>query len=305
MRERAVLFGRDLSLIGVLTKNERRDSPGKQSPTGVVILSAGLDHHVGPNRIYVKLARRLAEMGFVVFRFSFSGIGDSGPRRDKRPADESMIDETQQAMNWLADQAGVERFVAVGLCNGAGAAFRIATLDRRVRGAVLINPPPPETSRDELMGRSYYWDRALFSTRSWKKLFLGKSAYREILRLTGLKLKNRLRPDYAQNSANAEIIEELTRSFRFIQEQKTQMVIIGTDDVTGYNYLWEFMRKEYTALKNSGLLSRRTLNGTDHVVTTLAGQESLLTLISEWMVKKFGGMCLLTLLSVLKTGLEV
>jgi hypothetical protein len=94
VKESAAVFGRDRSLIGVLSE---RGTTGlnEDSKTGVLLLSSGLDHHVGPNRVYVKLARRLADNGMPVFRFGFSGIGDSGPRKDKLPAAESVIDETR------------------------------------------------------------------------------------------------------------------------------------------------------------------------------------------------------------------
>lgn len=288
MREHAILFGRDRSLVGVLTENRVDGLSGERDPVCVLLLSSGLDHHVGPNRIYVKLARRVADIGFPVFRFSFSGIGDSGPRRDKLPASESVIDETQQAMDFLAQQKGIDRFIAIGLCNGAAAAFQIAALDRRIRGAVLINPPVPEISREELNRHSYYWNHALFNPNSWKRLLLGRSFYREILRSVGSKLKNRILPSHIHSGPNAGIVSELSNSFRFMQEHKTQVIVIDSDEVTGDHYFREFMRKEYASLKDSGLLSTRVLDGADHVVTPLASQECLLKLISEWIVERFG-----------------
>lgn len=288
VREHAILFGRDRSLVGVLTENQIADFPGQHDVTGVLLLSTGLDHHVGPNRIYVKLARQLAVMGFPVFRFSFSGIGDSGPRKDKLPATKSVVDEIQQAMDCLDHLKGIKQFIAIGLCFGAASAFRIATVDRRVKGAVLINPPVPETSQSELIRQhSYYWHGALLNLRSWKRLLLFKSAYRRILQSVGLKLMKWLWPNYVQNSEHAEIINELTKSFRSIREQKIQLLIIGSDDVGGDHYLREFMGKEYVSLKDAGLLSSKTLDGTDHTVTPLASQRCLLRIISEWTAEKF------------------
>ncbi len=87
MKEHALLLGKDRSLVGILTENGDADFPGKNELTGVLLLNAGLIHHIGPSRIYVKIARMLASMGFIVLRFDFSGIGDSGPRKDKLPVD--------------------------------------------------------------------------------------------------------------------------------------------------------------------------------------------------------------------------
>ena len=154
MKEHAVVFGRDRSLVGVMTENGTGNVSANDNITGVLLLTAGLDHHVGPNRIYVKLARRLAAMGCVVFRFGFSGTGDSGPRRDKLPASQSVIDETQLAMDYLERLMGVKWFILIGLCSGAIAAFRVAVADSRVRGAVLLNPQALSTVQTELLRRS-------------------------------------------------------------------------------------------------------------------------------------------------------
>jgi pimeloyl-ACP methyl ester carboxylesterase len=288
MREHAIQFGRDRSLVGILTENQIANFSGKHDLTGILLLSTGLDHHVGPNRIYVKLARQLTAAGFSVFRFSFSGIGDSGPRRDKLPASESMIDETQQAMDYLERLKGIEQFIVIGLCNGAAAAFRVAAVDRRVRGAVLINPPAPATPQTELTRQhSYYWQGALFSLRSWKRLLFWQSAYQSIFQSVALKVKRLLLPSYFQNSEHARIINELTKCLQYFREQKIQLLILGSDDIWGDQYLREFTRKEYNSLKDAGLLSAKTLKGTDHLFTPLESQKRLLRLISEWMGEKF------------------
>jgi hypothetical protein len=291
MRELAVSLGKDCSLVGILTENENSNEFEENARKGVLLLNAGLIHHIGPNRIYVKMARLLASMGFVVMRFDFSGIGDSGVRTDKLPAFKSVIEETQQVMDWFTQQKGVKQFIAIGLCHGAEVAFEIATIDHRVKGAVLINPPAPETvntSGPDLMRQhSYYWHGALLNLRSWKRLLLLQSAYGSMLRSVGIKVQKWFRHNYVQNSAHAEIISQLANCFRSIREQKTQLVIITTDYVGGDHYLREFMKKEYTFLKKSGLLSTKTLDGADHVVTPLASQECLLRLVSEWMAEKF------------------
>jgi alpha/beta superfamily hydrolase len=81
MNEEAVHFGSLGSLIGIVTSAARRNNEDKP---GVVLLNPGIVHRVGPGRIYVKIARALAEQGFTVLRFDFSGIGDSSVRLDNR-----------------------------------------------------------------------------------------------------------------------------------------------------------------------------------------------------------------------------
>ncbi len=73
MIEKIALFGESRNLVGVITQ----PGDGPAPDFAFVLLNAGVIHHVGPNRINVKLARRLADSGFTVMRFDLSGIGDS------------------------------------------------------------------------------------------------------------------------------------------------------------------------------------------------------------------------------------
>src|SRR5438045_1954876 len=96
MREEAVLFGEFRSLVGIVTE------PTTQHPhlarQAVILLNPGIVHRVGPGRIYVKIARALAKMGFVILRFDLSGIGDSAVRHDNLRFEKSAGRETHEAM---------------------------------------------------------------------------------------------------------------------------------------------------------------------------------------------------------------
>lgn len=138
MRERAFTFGPDGILVGILTEPD----PGSvaQGAPGHVILNSGILHRVGASRIYVQVARALAEQGFTTLRFDFSGVGDSGTRKDTLPIEERFVRETQEALDYLADVKGLERFVLGGLCSGADGAFWAALADERVVGVWQIDP---------------------------------------------------------------------------------------------------------------------------------------------------------------------
>src|SRR5207302_190015 len=83
VNEQAVFLGQTNTLVGVVT--DPGQPHGELPHTAFVFLNAGLVHHVGPNRLYVTAARRLAALGFVGLRFDFSGIGDSPVRADHLP----------------------------------------------------------------------------------------------------------------------------------------------------------------------------------------------------------------------------
>ena len=77
MKERATLIGDGKSLVAITTEPPREAAV--DDPTGIVLVSAGLVHRVGPNRLYVRLARRLAATGCPVLRFDLSGSATAGP----------------------------------------------------------------------------------------------------------------------------------------------------------------------------------------------------------------------------------
>jgi pimeloyl-ACP methyl ester carboxylesterase len=134
MRERALRFGRSTTLIGVLAE------PAKtETRPGVVFLNSGILHHVGACRLHVRLARRLAARGFTSIRFDLSGIGDSEPRKDSLPFEQSAVVETREAMDHLQEARGIQQFILVGLCSGADMGFRVALEDPRVVGLAQLD----------------------------------------------------------------------------------------------------------------------------------------------------------------------
>ena len=180
MKEQAVLFGKDRSLVGVVTDPPEKKR-GMDLPA-VIFLNSGIVHRVGPNRIYVKMARHLSTMGFVVMRFDFSGIGDSQPRRDTLPFVKSAISEVQEAMGCLKEVRGVGHFVLIGGCSGARISFQAACQDARVVAAFLINynrgpadanQPAANTTLTVTVG-----EICSFQSRKLEKVFHRKSGLR-------------------------------------------------------------------------------------------------------------------------------
>lgn len=134
--ESSVRFGVDGSLFGISSR------PSSHAPTrpGVIILNAGVIHHVGPHRMHVVLARAFAAAGFSTLRIDLGGLGDSKAQRSDRSFQDRAVDDTRAAMDWLGRAQGVQRFVLFGLCSGADNALATALVDPRVVGLVLVDP---------------------------------------------------------------------------------------------------------------------------------------------------------------------
>ena len=137
MRERAIKVGRTTPLAGVLAEpNQPAVAAGRPA---ILILNSGILHHAGASRLHVQLARALADEGYFVLRFDFSGIGDSEARRDTLSFAESAVAETREAMDWLAEKKGATSFVLAGLCSGADMAFNVSLVDPRVTGVIQLD----------------------------------------------------------------------------------------------------------------------------------------------------------------------
>ena len=208
MNEEMLVFGPTRALVGIIT-----DPPPAARGTSlpaVLLVNAGLVHRVGPNRLYVKLARSLAALGCVVLRFDLSGLGDSTVRDDHLPFDQSAVSETQEAMDALRVARGVEHFLLSGLCSGALIALTTASCDARVVGVIPINAPTHQLAsvgdaevagylRHDNAVRRYwtYWKTAVGNPNMWRKALTGQAAYRTMVRWTLRTLAGQIRSKVA------------------------------------------------------------------------------------------------------------
>jgi len=105
-----------------------------------VFMNAGLLHRVGPRRLHVDLARRLAHLGFPSLRVDLSGIGDSPVQPGVSSSDQLAADFREIAA-LLETQVGPRPLVLGGLCAGAdNAIFMTNQNETPVVGMILLDP---------------------------------------------------------------------------------------------------------------------------------------------------------------------
>jgi pimeloyl-ACP methyl ester carboxylesterase len=132
--ERALRFGRESNLVGVLTLP---DGAATTTRTAAILLNAGLINHVGPHRLHVRMARHLAEHGIPCLRFDFSGIGESA--NTSQPGTTPQVADVSDAIDRLVADSVALDFVLFGICAGAVYAYQTALMDDRVSGVVLCD----------------------------------------------------------------------------------------------------------------------------------------------------------------------
>ncbi len=147
--------------------------------TCAVFLNAGAVRSIGPNRLWVEMARQLAAGGIRSLRVDLGGIGESdGDDTALRevsgfyvPAFDAQVDAV---IGELEARLGVEQFVLVGLCAGGFWSFRAAQRDRRVRSALLLNAGALTWHADLLADREARKVTRAIDRRWWGKLLRGE-----------------------------------------------------------------------------------------------------------------------------------
>jgi len=273
-----VWFGATKSLSGILTEPER---PQTDRPA-VLLLNAGLLHRVGPNRLHVVLARRLAEAGLPVLRFDYSGLGESEARRDEVPLEQSALAEGLEAMEFLETSGVARRFVPMGICAGAENAQRLAREDERVVGAVLIDGYAYRTRGYHLREAA----RHLVSPRSWRRLVASPLALRRLLG------HGRVAPadpgernpgglDYEREFPPRDAcLEEMTR----ILARNVELFVIFTGGGMAeyYNHPRQFA-ETFPSLAGHPRLRLEFMKRADHTFTLRSHQEAVMASIGAWV----------------------
>ena len=159
MRESTHFFGKYSHLFGILTESAVNHS----LPT-IVLWNTGISTHCGPNRINVTLARTLAKLGFRVFRFDLSGLGESEHRRDGSTGQEKNNLDTLDALDYLRTADHGEKFVLIGNCSGAVDAHYAAARDSSVCGLLMVDGYVYPTSQYHV----HYYRKRIFNLKRWK-----------------------------------------------------------------------------------------------------------------------------------------
>lgn len=278
MNETLHRFCHDGRLCGVLHTPAAGVS---ENSTAVIFITAGLIHKTGPFRLYVELGRTLALHGIPSLRFDLSGIGESATCDSGESAEQSAITDVRAAMDTLAEELGVSRFVLAGLCSGAEVAHRAAVRDERVRGFIAMDGYIVRTPA------YYFWHYLprIFSLQKWLDFISSKA-----------------RRLWRRNGANDETIEEdealafwegpgpsreqLAEDFRVLCNRKVHQLQIFSGGSGDYSYENQF-HDAFRDVEFGQTVDVRYLRETDHVYILQTDRRKLMQLITEWVTGHF------------------
>jgi pimeloyl-ACP methyl ester carboxylesterase len=285
VKERPVVFGSEARLVGVITEPVNRAG----SKTACIFVNAGLIHHVGPNRLYVRLARQLASLGYPSLRFDLLSRGDSDTRRDGLSFVSGSLADVRLAMEALQKAVGAERFVLMGICSGAVNSLHVATEEPRVAGVIAIDGPSYQTFGYHVR---YYVRRIV---RMGANALTGRSRVLQRLRGAGAQVK-RSGPQPRAEDEFAHLYGDLVMPSRdqaaqvlsAMVDRGARMLFIYTGSWSIYNYAGQF-RDAFPEVMKRGAIHVEYAPDADHTFTRLHHQEQLVEMVGGWMMGSFSG----------------
>jgi hypothetical protein len=269
LRERALTFG-PAHLVGILTEPDpARAIPG--APV-MVILNSGILHRAGASRIYVRIARAMAELGLSSFRFDFSGVGDSEVRRDSIPIAERFILETREALDYLETVNGADHFVLGGLCSGADGAFWTALEDERVTGVWQIDAFCYRT----VGYRVRRYGPKLLNPAAWLHSVKVRIPESEPSERDGDQF---VKPEYRRVFPPKEVVDD---GLSILVDRDVDLFFFFTGGIDEYNYADQHFDSFPQLTDHAELLH---IPECTHTVTELDHQERLLEALTRWAAR--------------------
>ena len=271
--ESAVHFGPDQHLFGVLaTAGANTGRPA------IVMFNAGSVHHVGPNRLYVTLARHLAVAGYDCLRFDLEGLGDSvlrAPGRENHPYPPTATADAGAALEFLKSR-GYGRIIALGLCSGAHTTFHtgLQLADYPIEELILINPLSFYWKEGNSLDTTRRFEDAAAYKRSmkdpsrWMKLLRGDVNMKRLLEVVVAEARNKLkwREDPRLSSDLRKLCDEYNRPITFF---------IAEGD-PGRDILMAGAPRTATRAMKKGAMRIEMIPGADHTFSQFKPRRDLL-----------------------------
>ncbi len=288
-KEHPVLLRPDPLLFGVVTLPPE----GEVRRRGVIFLNSGGDHHIGPRRLHVSLAREWAQHGYVVLRMDLSGLGDSAVQPGQ-PGNEMFpigaIDDIRLAVDYIRSQHAVCDVTLAGSCSGASHAVHAAIVGLPVQRVLLINPliffwkdgvDPEEVQPWEVAHKPGAYLKRAFSSEAWRRLLFGDvSIWRVVLiylHTPVMALHSRLRN--LARALHIRLRDDLRWELNSLKERGVRIVFVFSQGDAGLRLLQ--LQSGLSAKELGERYCIRTIHGADHDFTRSSARAALEQVLSE------------------------
>lgn len=187
LEETTCFEGSSGSLFGILHLPDKVEN----IKACLLMVVGGPQTRVGSHRSYTLIARELCRRGIPVFRFDYTGIGDSGGQyigfTDAGPSIKSAVDWLYQRFPHL------EKVIPWSLCDGSAAcALFVPDLGNRTPAMILCNPYVHSQQSQAKTFLKYYYLTRILDAAFWKKVFsLQVNPFKVFLSISDLIQKTR------------------------------------------------------------------------------------------------------------------
>lgn len=293
-RETALAFGPEGTLIGVLTQPSAARTDGGGG-IACLLLNVGINHRIGPRRINVKAARRLAEVGIPSLRFDLSGVGDSRASSGREGFRAQALADMRAALDQLQAGTGATRFLVFGICSGAANALALALGDKRVVGVSMLDGYVFPTAGVRIERKLRRWAAFPFNAAlrrsyagwmdwaNWARAPLDAQArHKAFGRLTG-KATPTNTEDTGLYQANAPEYNapDFARDINALVERQVDVYMMYSSTLNAVDHDHDLMRQ----LRSEPFMAKvrhRFWPNVDHTVTPLEAQRALLDEVCAW-----------------------
>jgi pimeloyl-ACP methyl ester carboxylesterase len=280
-------------LFGVVTEPDAAQSDQQTKPA-IIFLNTGADHHIGPRRMYVQLARVLAQQGFSILRFDLAGLGDSssGPNQEDNVSyPENANDDIRAAIDYLRMTRMINQVVLAGMCSGGYHAVHLASTHPEAVGMISINPAlywkkgdPTDIEYFEQLLQPQSLTRAAVSSDYWLRLLRRElsivHALRAIIRKGGAILRSKARILGQRDSPVDQFVPLLP--------PRIDTHLIFAENDFGLLYLQNDLKKLLAVLQARPNFKLTIIQGAGHVFIPLQGQAKLNDTIMTWLLGRYG-----------------
>lgn len=295
VEEMACCFGTPPRLFGIVS------APlAERSGKAIILLNAGAVHHIGPNRLYVTLARQLVRSGHVVLRMDISGIGDSIPR-DGEPENviysQHAVPAIGEAIQYLRREWGAGEVSAVGLCSGAYHAFKAAVARLPLAAVILINPltffwkegTSLKYSEHRIAADMARYRSSTLRLSSWMKLLSGRVDLPELAQVLARRA----------DAVAGKPIRAIARLLRIPLQEDLPTELLSAVNRTDLQFVFaandpgvELLRDQgggtAQRLRARNRIGVELIEGADHTFTDLAARMTLANWVVEHLAKPGG-----------------
>lgn len=289
--------GTETTLFGMLVTPE--DDGGAQNQVAhrpaVLMLNSGAIHHIGPNRLWARLARQWAARGLIVLRLDIAGIGDSPARPGE---DENVVysphamQDVAAALDYLRTQAGAGECHLVGLCSGAYHAFKAAVAGQAVASALMINPLTyfwtdgmqlSDVKDYELAGLSSKFRGKLFTREPWLKLLRGQLDVRLVAEVAVRRLWSGVAPYLVEAARllHIPLRHNLARELEAAVERGICLHFVFAAQAPGFSLLRRQSGRAMQRLLERHVASIDFVPDADHTFTRLEARDRLVAVLDR------------------------